>query len=174
MSPRMRAIERLAHDAEAFKIVTAGLIGELILHIRRPGVGRPDSRNIAFETAGIIAQAITMRVGIEGCGAEVDGESSFFERSLLDAAASAGGRDNEVDTECREVCRSVVGDELTVTAHRSTGAVKYSAFGWILPAESPIPVGLGAFVAAFIAEGFLIEVDVVAMKGVEETLKVHV
>lgn len=89
---------------------------------------------------------------------------------MLDAAAACCGGDDEVDAEGGEVGGGVVGDEVAVSAHGGFGAVEDGALGGVLPAEGPVPVGLGAFVPALVTKGLFVEVDVVAVEGIEEAL----
>lgn len=159
------AIERLADGAEAFEIVAAGR--ELVLHVGGTGVGGPDGGDVAFEAARVVSKTVAVEIGVEGCWAEVDGEGSLSEGTLLDAATSCGGWDDEIDAKGGEVGGSVVGDEFAVAAYGSGRAIEDSAVGGVLPGEGPVPVGLGAFVTAFRAESLFVKVDVVAVKGVE-------
>ena len=47
-------------------------------------------------------------------------------------------------------------DPCTVTAHRIRTAIEDAGFGRVKVVDGPVPVGLRALVAAFIAEGVFI------------------
>lgn len=88
----------------------------------------------------------------------------------MDAAAAGGVGDDEFDAEGGDLRWRGVGEVLAVAAEGGEGAVEDSAVDGVLPREGPVPVGLGAFVAAFVAEGGFVEMDEVAVEGVEKTL----
>lgn len=169
ITARVRAINRLDDCTKTLEIIAAGR--KLVLHGRRPGVRRPNGGNIAFDAAGIVPEAVTMAVRNNGRGTEVNGEGSLPERTLLDTATSRCRRQDKIDAESGDVRGSIIRNKFAITAHGGGGTVEDGAVSGILPGEGPIPVGLSSPIAAFFAEGFLVDMDVVPVERVEEALQ---
>ena len=134
------------------------------LHVRRLGMVTPERRQVSLQAPRIIIEAIVPVLGPEGDGAQVDGVVGKGTR--VDAAAAGAGRDGEVEAEGGDV-GGAVGDGSAVAAHGGWGAVEDGGLAGVLPGEGPVPVGLGAGVAAFFLERFLVEPGEVAVE-VEE------
>ena len=93
----------------------------------------------------------------------------ILKRALVNTATAGTRTDRKMEAESSDV-RDAVRDFSTVAAHGVGRAVENGRSVWVFPVDGPVPIGLSAFVAAFLAKGFLIEPDEVAMEVKEETL----
>lgn len=102
----------------------------------------------------------------------MNSELARRKRTLFHTSATSPGGDENISRGEIHSGRRTVRDDDPVAAHRPGGTIEHGGLTGVLPANGPVPVGLGPFVAALFAEGFLVEVHVVAVEAEEEAVAV--
>ena len=165
VATRVDAIQRLHILVEQPQAIT-GLV-EQPNQICRLGLVRPIQVEVSAQAAWIVREAVVSINGLIGYRTQV--HRVVHEWSGLNAAAAGPGWVQVADTEGRHVARAV-GDVLAVAAKRCHGAVEYRRLPRGIVEECPVPIGLRASIAAFIAQGLLVEPREVAMEEEEYAL----
>lgn len=146
------------------------VVGQQIpcLVVRRP-VGRHPARNVTTQTARVIPEEGIRgwdRVGqVERRGERAKGDDHVLEGTRVDTAATLAGR-NAVEIGRESVGARVLGVD-TVAGEGGVGAVKEGRVQGIVSPLAPVPVGLGAGVAAFVAQGLFVGPGEEAVPGKE-------
>ena len=141
----MKPCSKFDGSRELFKGVVAG---EKVDHIGGFGVVREGQGDIALQASGVVIESRPVtNFRLVGSRAEIDGV--VCERTFVDAAATCCSRDHEGQAEREYICR-IVRDGFAVASHRVGGTVEDLGRARIFVGECPVPVRLGACVAAVI------------------------
>lgn len=168
MSRPVDARKPVQHGAEVEQVPLA----ERQRHVDGLEILRRRERDVPVQTARVVARAVERSVGLVARRSQVDSVLVGREWAPLHATTPRARVNGyiarlEVDDGGR-----AVGDHDAVAPHRPGRSVEDRALAGIFPVDGPVPVGLGTLVAAFLAEGLLVEVHVVPVETEEETVAV--
>lgn len=161
----------VTHLHDHLEVADVVVLQQQVQDRRGVGVGRVDlGRDVALEAARVVLEAGALEHGAvverQADGAEVD--LHVLEGARRHAAAARAGRQVDLGEVAQaELDGALVGDELAVARHGRVAAVEDGRRGRVAGVERPVPVGLGAAVAALVDQRLLVLVREPTVPGQE-------